>query len=56
MWLTFAPIPNYTASYYHVSVSSVDWLSMSFFAVSLVVGFISIFILNKFGLKVSVSE
>ena len=55
MWLTFAPIPNYTASYYNVPVSSVDWFSMIFFAVSLVVGFFSIFILNHWGLKVSVS-
>ncbi len=56
MWLTFAPIPNYTASYYNVSVSSVDWFSMVFFAVSLVVGFFSIFVLGRWGLKVSVSE
>ncbi len=55
MWLTYAPIPNYTASYYNVPVSSVDWFSMSFFAVSLVVGFFSIFVLDRWGLKVSVS-
>lgn len=54
MWLTFAPIPNFTASYYNLPLSSVDWFSIVFFAVSLVVGFISIFILNKWGLKVSV--
>ncbi len=56
MWLTFAPIPNYTASYYNVPVSSVDWFSMVFFAVSLVVGFFSIFVLSRWGLKVTVSE
>lgn len=56
MWLTFAPIPNLTASYYHVSVASVNWLSMSFFAASLFVGFISIYILTRFGLRVTVSD
>ncbi len=54
MWLTFSPIPDYTSSYYHVPVSMVDWFSMSFFAASLIMGFLSIYILNKFGLKVSV--
>lgn len=55
MWLTFAPIPNFTASYYNVPVSSVDWFSMSFFVASLFMGFVSIYVLNRFGLKVSVS-
>lgn len=55
MWLSFAPIPNYTAHYYNVEVSDVDWFSVVYFIVSLVVGFISIGILDTFGLKVSVS-
>jgi FLVCR family MFS transporter 7 len=55
MWLTFAPIPNFTASYYDVSLGQVNWFSMSFFAASLGVGFISIFVLNRFGLRVTVS-
>ena len=56
MWLSFAPIPNYTARYYDVSVSDVDWFSIVYFIVSLLVGFVSIGILDTFGLKVSVSE
>lgn len=55
MWLSFAPIPNYTAKYYNVAVSDVDWFSVVYFIVSLLVGFISIGILDVFGLKVSVS-
>jgi len=55
MWLTFAPVPNFTASYYNVSLSSVDWFSLAYFAFSLVVGFVSIFILNTWGLRVAVS-
>jgi FLVCR family MFS transporter 7 len=53
MWLSFAPIPNYTARYYDVSVSDVDWFSIVYFIVSLLVGFVSIGILDTFGLKVS---
>ena len=56
MWLTFAPIPDYTSKYYNISLSKVDWFSLVYFTVSLVMGFISIYILNKFSLKVSVSN
>lgn len=56
MWLTYAPIPNFTASYYNVPLASVDWFSLAFFVTSLVVGFLSIYILKRFGLKVAVSE
>ena len=55
MWLSFAPIPNYTARYYNVEVSDVDWFSIIFFIASLVVGFFSIAILDTLGLRVSVS-
>lgn len=53
MWLTFAPVPNYTASYYNISESDVDWFSMAYFVVSLVIGFVSIYILDTLGLKVA---
>ena len=56
MWLSFAPIPNYTARYYNVEVADVDWFSIIFFLASLVVGFLSIAILDTFGLRVSVSK
>ena len=56
MWLSFAPIPNYTARYYNVEVSEVDWFSIIFFVASLVVGFLAIAILDTLGLRVSVSE
>ena len=56
MWLSFAPIPNYTAKYYNIETSNVDWFSVIYFIVSLLVGFISIGVLDTFGLRVSVSE
>lgn len=55
MWLTFAPVPSYAAGYYNISESDVDWFSMAYFVVSLVMGFFSIYVLDTFGLKVSVS-
>ena len=55
MWLTYAPIPNYTARYYNISVSDVDWFSISYFLVSLLMGLVSIYVLDTVGLKVSVS-
>ena len=54
MWLTYSPIPNLVADFYHISVSDVDWFSMSYFVTSLVVGFISIAILDVFGLRLAV--
>ena len=54
MWLTFAPVPSYTASYYNVSEGDVDWFSMAYFVVSLITGFVSIYVLDTLGLKVAV--
>lgn len=56
MWLTFAPIPNYTAVFYGISLDQVDWFSISFFVVSLLIGFVAIATLDIFGLRVSVSD
>ena len=55
MWLTFAPIPNYTAVLYGVGLDLVDWFSIAYFVVSLVIGFGAIAVLDIFGLRVSVS-
>ena len=56
MWLTFAPIPQYTAVFYGISVDQVDWFSISYFVVSLLIGFLAIVILDIFGLRASVSR
>lgn len=54
MWLTFSPIPNIVADFYHVTVNDVDWFSTSYFVASLIIGFISIAILDVFGLRSAV--
>jgi len=56
MWLTYAPIPDFVMSFYSISRTDVDWFSVVFFIVSVVVGFVSIFILDTWGLKISVSS
>ena len=56
MWLSFAPIPDYTSAFYGVKLEQVDWFSISFFVVSLLIGFLGIIILDKFGLRISVSD
>lgn len=56
MWLTYAPIPDYTAAFFGVTIEQVDWFSISFFVVSLLTGFVGIVILDKFGLRISVSD
>ena len=55
LWLTFAPIPDFTAEFYNVSEDDVNLFSLVFFVVSLVIGLFSIVVLDTWGLKVSVS-
>ncbi len=56
MWLSFSPVPALTAVYYGITVNDVDMFSIIFFIVSLVVGFVAIILLDKVGLKASVSQ
>jgi len=53
MWLTFAPIPDFTARYYNVPEDNVNWFSIVYFIVSLLMGLFSIVVLDTWGLKVS---
>lgn len=55
MWLSFSPVPSLTASYYDISLSEVDWFSNSYFIASLLIGFVSIVVLDVFGLRTAVS-
>ena len=55
MWLSFSPVPSLTANYYDISLSDVDWFSNSYFIASLLIGFVSIVVLDVFGLRTAVS-
>lgn len=48
-------VSNYAADYYDVSLIAIDWLSTVFFVVTIVLGIPAIYMLDNFGLRVSVS-
>jgi len=54
MWLTYAPIPNKTATFYDINLNQVDMFSISYFIVSLLIGFIAIWLIEKAGLRFAV--
>ncbi|XP_078269204.1 solute carrier family 49 member A3 isoform X2 [Rhinoraja longicauda] len=52
-WLTFAPVADQTARYFHISMDQVNWLSMVYLVVSIPFGFGTTWILDTLGLKTS---
>lgn len=54
MWLTYAPIPHKTADFYNISLDQVDMFSISYFIVSLLIGFIAIWLIEKAGIRFAV--
>lgn len=55
MWLSYSSVPHFTANFYGVTLDEVDWFSVIFFVVSMVMGLVTIVILDVFGLKAAVS-
>ncbi|XP_041053621.1 solute carrier family 49 member A3 isoform X2 [Carcharodon carcharias] len=52
-WLTFAPVADQTAQYFHISMDQVNWLSMIYLVVGVPFGFGTTWILDMLGLKTS---
>merc|ERR1711892_1257551 len=52
-WLTFAPVPLDTAAYYGISVNQVDIFSVIFMLVSIPVGILCIYLVDRIGLRYS---
>uniref|UniRef100_UPI00398E74A5 solute carrier family 49 member A3 isoform X1 n=1 Tax=Pristiophorus japonicus TaxID=55135 RepID=UPI00398E74A5 len=52
-WLTFAPVADQTARYFHISMAQVNWLSMVYLVVGVPFGFGTTWILDTLGLKTS---
>lgn len=52
-WLTFAPVPFETAAYYGISVNQVDIFSVIFMVVSIPVGILCIYLVDRIGLRYS---
>ncbi|CAH1258649.1 MFSD7 [Branchiostoma lanceolatum] len=51
MWLTFAPISDYTAEFYNVTFDQVNWLSLVFMIVSIPLGVAATWLLDTLGLR-----
>lgn len=54
-WMTFAPIPSETALYYNITVNQVDMFSIIFMIIGIPVGVIAIYLVDKIGLKTTIS-
>ncbi|KAJ6657111.1 hypothetical protein lerEdw1_002857 [Lerista edwardsae] len=54
LWLTFAPVADITAEYFHTSLDMVNWLTLVYLVVSVPFGLLGIWILDTVGLKCAV--
>ncbi|GAB6024551.1 hypothetical protein CHUAL_009704 [Chamberlinius hualienensis] len=52
LWINFASIASYTAGYFDVESSAVNWLSMVYFVTFGPCVFVAMWIVNKYGLKI----
>nr|XP_003223401.1 PREDICTED: major facilitator superfamily domain-containing protein 7 [Anolis carolinensis] len=53
-WLTFAPVADKTAEYFHTTMNIVNWLSLVFLVISVPMGLLAIWILDTIGLKCAI--
>ncbi|XP_018615043.1 solute carrier family 49 member A3 isoform X2 [Scleropages formosus] len=53
LWLSFAPVADQTAQYLRVSVDQVNWLSIVYMVVAIPVSFMTTWMLDTWGLRVS---
>lgn len=54
LWLSFAPVADYTASYYGESVNAINWLSIVFLLCYLLFGLVAVWILDVLGLRTGI--
>ncbi|XP_042309268.1 solute carrier family 49 member A3 isoform X1 [Sceloporus undulatus] len=54
LWLTFAPVADKTAEYFHTTMDVVNWLSLVYLVISVPVGLLAIWILDTIGLKCAI--
>ncbi|XP_071657878.1 solute carrier family 49 member A3 isoform X5 [Patagioenas fasciata] len=53
-WLTFAPVADKTAAYFHISLEMVNWLSIVYLLISIPFGLVATWVLDSVGLRCSV--
>ncbi|XP_074668862.1 solute carrier family 49 member A3 isoform X2 [Strix aluco] len=54
LWLTFAPVADKTAAYFHISLEMVNWLSIVYLLISIPFGLVSTWVLDSVGLRCAV--
>ncbi|NXU49407.1 S49A3 protein, partial [Turnix velox] len=54
LWLTFAPVADKTAAYFHISLEMVNWLSIVYLLISIPFGLVATWILDTVGLRFAV--
>uniref|UniRef100_A0A8C3RZA8 Solute carrier family 49 member 3 n=1 Tax=Chelydra serpentina TaxID=8475 RepID=A0A8C3RZA8_CHESE len=54
LWLTFAPVADKTAAYFHISMDTINWLSLVYLLISIPFGLVATWILDTMGLKCAV--
>ncbi|XP_039422771.1 solute carrier family 49 member A3 isoform X3 [Corvus cornix cornix] len=54
LWLTFAPVADKTAAYFHISLETVNWLSMVYLLISIPFGLVATWVLDSVGLRCAV--
>ncbi|NXL84530.1 S49A3 protein, partial [Alectura lathami] len=54
LWLTFAPVADQTAAYFHVSLEMVNWLSTVYLLISIPFGLVATWVLDSMGLRCAV--
>ncbi|XP_072215677.1 solute carrier family 49 member A3 [Excalfactoria chinensis] len=54
LWLTFAPVADQTAAYFHISLEMVNWLSIVYLLISIPFGLVATWVLDSVGLRCAV--
>ncbi len=54
IWLSYSPVADYTASFYHINSDKVNWLSLVFPIAALPFGFLATWTLDSVGLRTAV--
>ncbi|XP_027758562.1 solute carrier family 49 member A3 isoform X2 [Empidonax traillii] len=54
LWLTFAPVADKTAAYFHISLETVNWLSIVYLLISIPFGLVATWVLDSVGLRCAV--
>ncbi|XP_049652300.1 solute carrier family 49 member A3 isoform X3 [Accipiter gentilis] len=54
LWLTFAPVADKAAAYFHISLEMVNWLSIVYLLISIPFGLVATWVLDSVGLRSTV--